>query len=180
MMSNFKDYSVTVADTTELLSVWSFLENPAIQPTNQGTVNTTFFVDAPDSGKFVLKLYDDSTTTAQIKYEHSLLAHLQSADLSFAVPAPIPDAAGETLLMVNKNNSSLRFTLQNYIPGQPANRQNIYHLRSAGEALGELHRALGEFDSQGKLAHLPPWGELNLIHPLITNPLEVILREDNL
>ncbi|MGF1676463.1 MAG: phosphotransferase [Rivularia sp. (in: cyanobacteria)] len=114
MMSNFKDYSVTVADITQLLSVWSFLENPTIQPTNQGTVNTTFFVDAPDSGQFVFKLYDDSTTTAQIKYEHSLLAHLQSADLSFAVPASGIGAAGN-LLIVNRFSSLQRFTLSKIV-----------------------------------------------------------------
>lgn len=78
-MSNYKDYLVTEADVVQLLGAWC-LENPRIQATNQGTVNTTFFVNAP-SGKFVFKLY-----TAQMKYEHSLLTHLQSCDLSFKVP----------------------------------------------------------------------------------------------
>ena len=85
MMFNSEDYLLAEADLVQLLGAWS-LKNPCIQPTTQGTVNTTFFVDTP-SDKFVFKLYDDSTTTAQIKYEHSLLAHLQSCDLSFTVPA---------------------------------------------------------------------------------------------
>ena len=160
------------ADRTQLLDAWSFIDNPRIQPTNQGTVNSTFFVDAPQ-GKFVLKLYDDTTTTAQINYEHSLLAHLQCGNLSFTIPAPIPDSSGETLLKIDRNNLELRFSLQNYIPGQPANRQNIHHVYAAGKALGELHRGLVGFDSQGKLAQLPGWGELNRIHPSIANALEV-------
>jgi hypothetical protein len=38
MMSNYKDYSLTQADVALLLGAWSFLENPPIQPANQGTV----------------------------------------------------------------------------------------------------------------------------------------------
>lgn len=173
MSQKSENSPMTAADVVQLLGAWSFIENPRIQPTNQGTVNTTFFVNAPGLGKFVFKLYNDSTTTAQINYEHSLLAHLQSCNLSFTIPAPIPDFSGETLLIVNRNNLELRFSLQNYIPGQPANRQNLNHIYAASKALGELHRGLVEFDSQGKLAQLPSWGELNRIHPLITNPLEV-------
>lgn len=196
-MTNSEDYILTDSDVVQLLDAWC-VENPRIQPTSQGTVNTTFFVDTLQ-GKFVFKLYDDSTTTAQIKCEHSLLAHLQSCDLSFTVPTPIPDSFGETLLAVNRNNceqdlckrdktlvvrdtiklittfkidksvtapyklnNELRFTLQ-----------DINHIYASGKALGELHRALAEFDSQGKLAQLPSWRELDRIHPLITNPLEV-------
>ncbi|MEL6460936.1 MAG: phosphotransferase [Cyanobacteria bacterium J06621_15] len=173
MMCNLKNYCFSEADVVELLSQWS-IKNPKVQSTNQGTVNKTFFVETYNhKDKFVFKLYDNSTTTEQIKYEHSLLTFLQSCDLSFNVPAPIPIDSGETLLITNQNNSSLKFSLQKYISGQPANRQNLNHIFVAGQALGELHRALISFDSQGNLAKLPRWGELNKIHPLIKNPLEV-------
>ncbi|BAY83585.1 homoserine kinase [Calothrix parasitica NIES-267] len=170
-MSNSQNYCFSEADVVQLLSRWS-IENAKVQPTHQGTVNKTFFVETP-SDKFVFKLYDDSTTTEQIKYEHSLLTYLQSCNLYFSIPAPIPTDSGETLLITNQNNSLLRFSLQKNIPGQLANRQNLNHIFAAAEALGELHRALINFDSQGKLAQLPRWGELNKIHPLINNPLKV-------
>lgn len=170
-MSNSQNYYFSEADVVELVGRWS-IKNAKIQPTNQGTVNKTFFVETY-KGKFVFKLYDNSTTTEQIQYEHLLLRHLQSCDLSFNIPAPIPIDSGETLLTTNLNNSLSRFSLQKYISGQPANRQNLNHIFAAGKALAELHRALIKFDSQGKLAQLPRWGELNKIHPLITNPLEV-------
>lgn len=159
-------------DVTEILSFWSFLDTSTLQLTNRGTSNTTYFANAP-AGKFFLKLYGDSTTTAQIQYEHSLLTYLQQANLSFAVPTPIPALSGETLVHVNRNGSLLRMALIPLIPGQLADRQNLRHANAAGRTLGELHRALAGFDPEGQLAQLPFWGDLNHIHPLVPDPLEV-------
>ena len=171
-MAKSKNPELSEQDAIEQLGAWSFLGSATIQPTNQGTVNTTFFVET-QAGKFVLKLYNDSTTIAQIQYEHSLLAYLQSCNLSFAVPTPVPTSLGETLVVVNQNNSALRLALLPFISGQPAERQNLNHIHAAGQALGELHSALAGFDPKGQLAQLPTWGDLKHIHPLVTNPLEV-------
>lgn len=155
-----------------LLNLWSFLGAATVQPTLRGASNKTYFVDA-QAGKFILKLYGNSTTTAQIKYEHSILLYLLSREKSFAVPAPIPTESGETLVLVNKNDISLRVALFPLLPGQPANRNNIHHTRAAGQALGELHLALANFDLSGELAQLPPWGDLYHIHPLVKDPFEI-------
>ncbi|MDF5714111.1 MAG: phosphotransferase [Rhizonema sp. NSF051] len=128
----------------ELLDAWSFPGALTVQPTNQGTVNTTFIVET-QAGKFVLKLYNNDTTTTQIQYEHSLLAHLQKLDLSFAIPTPVPTALGETLVLLNQNNSLLRVALLPFISGEPALRNNLYHTHAVGRALGELHHALASF-----------------------------------
>ncbi|MBV8883605.1 MAG: phosphotransferase, partial [Chroococcidiopsidaceae cyanobacterium CP_BM_RX_35] len=111
-----------------------------MQPTYQGTTNTTYFIHTP-VGKFLLKFYGDSTPTAQIDYEHSLLSYLQEADLSFAVPTPIPASSGETLVHLHKDDAFLRVALISLIPGQHAERHNLQHVRAAGRALGELHDA---------------------------------------
>ena len=159
-------------DVIELLEEWPFLGAATLQPTNRGASNTTYLVDA-QADKFILKLYGDSTLTAQIQYEHSLLAYLQKADLSFTVPAPVPAKSGETLILVNRNNTPLRVALLPLLSGQPADRQNLLHTRAAGRALGELHRALAGFDLEGQLAQLPSWGDLYHLHPLVSDPLEV-------
>lgn len=159
-------------DVIELLDLWPKLGASTLQPTNWGASNTTYFVDA-QAGKFILKLYADSMSTAQIHYEHSLLAYLDSCNLSFAVPAAVPVKSGETLVLVKKKDTPLRVALLPLLPGQPADRQNLHHTRAAGRALGELHRALGEFDPEGQLAQLPSWGDLYHIHPLVRDPLEV-------
>lgn len=158
-------------DAIALLNPWSFIEISKVEPTNQGTVNTTFFVET-QTEKYVLKLYNDSITTAQIEYEHSLLAYLQLCNLSFVVPTPIPTDAGETLVTVKQDNSMLRLALLPFIAGNSSDRQNIAHTHAISQTLGELHHALAGFDSSGKMAQLPAWGDLNHIHPLVT-PLEV-------
>lgn len=168
----FQKTSLSEQDVTELLGLWSFLDTSTVQPTNRGASNTTYFVDA-QAGKFLLKLYGDSTTTAQIQYEHSLLTYLQGTDLSFTVPAPIPASSDETLVHISRNDASLRVALIPLISGQHANRQNLHHARAAGRALGELHCAVAGFDPDGKLAQLPAWGDLCCIHPLVPDPLEV-------
>ncbi len=171
-MNKPKNSQLSKQEVIELLEAWSFIGNLTVQPTNKGTVNTTFFIET-QAGNFILKLYNDSITTAQIQYEHSLLTYLQSCDLSFAVPTPIQTQLGETLILVNKNNSLLRVALLPFILGEPGDRKNIAHTCAVGETLGELHHALAGFDSTGKMAQLPAWGDIYHIHPLVTDPLEV-------
>jgi Ser/Thr protein kinase RdoA (MazF antagonist) len=170
-MSTPKKLHLSEQDINKILLFWS-LGNSTVKPTNQGTVNTTFFVEAPELGKFVFKIYDDTTTTAQINYEHLLLEHLLSCDLSFAVPIPVQSNLGETLITINKNGETVRVALLPLISGQTAERENILHIGVAGSALGELHNALAKFDTDGKLSQLPTWGNLENIHPLVA-PLEV-------
>lgn len=171
LMGNSRKLQLSEEEVIKLLNAWSFLEILKVQPTNQGTVNTTFFVET-QAGKFVLKLYNNSTTTAQIEYEHSLLTYLVSRNLSFAVPTPIPTSRGETLVTVNSDESLLRIALLPYITGEIGSRQNIAHTHAISQTLAELHHALAKFDSSGKMSQLPAWGDLNHIHPLVT-PLEV-------
>ncbi|MBW4608315.1 MAG: hypothetical protein KME22_14125 [Hassallia sp. WJT32-NPBG1] len=65
-MGNSQHLQLSEEDAIALLNAWSFLEILKVQPTNQGTVNKTFFVETR-AGKYVLKLYNDSITTAQIE-----------------------------------------------------------------------------------------------------------------
>ncbi len=167
-----KKMQLSEQDVTELLDFWLFPNAPTFESTNRGTSNTTYFVNG-QAGNFILKLYGDSTSTEQIQYEHSLLAYLQQANLSFAVPAPIPAKSGESLVHISKNDTLLRVALLPLISGQIADRQNYHHPRAAGQALGELHCALRGFDPEGLLTHLPAWGNLSRIHPLVPDPLEV-------
>ncbi|MGI2909439.1 phosphotransferase [Tolypothrix sp. VBCCA 56010] len=170
-MGNSQHSQLSKEDAIALLNAWSFLEILKVQPTNQGTVNTTFFVET-QTEKYVLKLYNDSITTAQIEYEHSLLAYLRSRNLSFVVPTPIPTSFGETLVTVKQDNSLLRVALLPFIAGNSSDRQNLAHTHAISQTLGELHHALAKFDFEGKMAQLPAWGDLNHIHPLVT-PLEI-------
>ena len=165
-----KNSQLSEQNVVELLNAWSFI-GASIRPTNLGTVNKTFFVEA-QAGKFILKVYNDSITTAQIQYEHSLLTYLEKANLSFTVPTPIPTLTDETLLMVNHHDSQLRMALLPFILGQQADRKNIAHTYAVGQALGELHCALVGFVER-QMSQLPGWGNLYYLHPLVTDPFEI-------
>jgi len=152
---------------------WPFLGPATLRTIGQGTNNTIYYVEA-QAGKFVLKFYGDTTASAQIEYEHTLLKHLQEAGVSFSVPAPVPAASGETLVFVEDNEPPLaRVALLPLLPGQSADRKNLRHTYAAGRALGELHCALAGFDPKGQTNQLPPWGDLDCIHSLVTDALKV-------
>jgi homoserine kinase type II len=151
-------------EAKQLCSDWSFLADFSIESSHQGTNHLIFVIDG-SVGKFILKLYGNAIATAQIHYEHRLLKHLQKKNLSFTIPTPIATDSGKTLEMRDRN--SLRLALFPYISGQQCDRQNPRHAYIAGQALGELHQALTDFDPQGQRAQLPAWGELNKIHPLV-------------
>lgn len=165
---------MNLSETTKqaIFSQWSFLTEVTLKPTRQGSNNTTYFVHTLDK-HFVLKLYAETVETAQIDYEHSLLAFLQHADLSFAVPVPIKTSSGKTLISVKIDERSLNVVLLPQLIGQPLNRQNLDQVQASGLALAELHEKLSQFDLQGQLARLPFWGKLAQIHPHIQNPLDI-------
>jgi len=154
-----------------IVNHWSFLTETILEPT-QGGSNTTYFIHTP-TDQFVLKIYSNTTNAAQIEYEHSLLAFLQQANLSFPIPAPIPISSGETLIHVETQQRLLKVALLPRIVGKPANRHNLQQVQSIGYTLAKLHCVLTEFDPQGKLARLPYWGNLAQIHPLISDPLAI-------
>ncbi|WP_392407507.1 hypothetical protein [Chlorogloeopsis fritschii] len=71
-MENSQNSRLAKQDAMTLLDAWLFVDGATVLPTNEGTVNTTYFVKT-QAGNFFLKLYNDSTTTAQIYYEHNRL-----------------------------------------------------------------------------------------------------------
>lgn len=151
---------------------WSFLSKAAFEPTKQGSSHAIYFVRTSDN-RFVLKFYAATTETAQIYYEHSLLAFLQSTPLPFAIPVPIRTVSGETFVAVEVEGRFLNAALMPRLVGQLMSRRNLNQIQAAGFALAKLHDELAKFDSQGQLASLPFWGALERIHPQISNPLTV-------
>jgi homoserine kinase type II len=151
---------------------WSLLAEATFEPTAQGISNATYFVDTPNH-QFVLKLYAATTDTAQIRYEHSLLAFLEHANFPFSIPVPICASSGETFIAVEADGPTLHVALLPRLVGQPMDRQNLNQVQSAGSALAKLHRQLANFDPQGQSARLPFWGALDQIHPQVSEPLKI-------
>lgn len=156
----------------QILNTWSFLERVVLTPINPEGTNTTFSVNT-EHHSFILKVYATTTAQSQINYEHTLLTFLKEKKLSFAVSPPIPTDSGKTLVNLESEETSIQVALFPKLLGESPNRQNLKQVQAIGSALAELHAALSEFDPDGELAHLPYWGNLNQIHPLISNPLEI-------
>jgi len=156
----------------QILNTWSFLEGIVLTPINPEGTNTTFLVNT-EHHSFILKIYAATTAQSQIDYEHRLLTFLKEKPLSFAVSPPLPTDSGKTLVNLEREETSIRVALFTKLSGEPPNRQNLEQVQAIGSALAELHSALSEFNPNGQLAHLPYWGSLNQIHPLIPNPLAI-------
>jgi homoserine kinase type II len=160
-------------EALDWLQAWFPDEPCTVQPTERGSVNTTYWVQAT-RGSFVLKQYDAAVHLAQIHYEQALLQYLQQAELPFQVPAPVPTAFGATLVQVERSGQVLRLALLPFIAGEMIDRHNPQQVWAAGQALGQLHQALSGFDSAGTLAQLPAWGELHQLHPLMPDPFDLL------
>jgi homoserine kinase type II len=126
-----------------------------------GYQNTTLFVSSTE-GEFVLRVYANVVDPARQRFEHELLRRLASAELSFAVPRPLPSDDGDTLRVVGGRLAVLFAR----IPGETLAKDGGPSVGRAAVALAELDTALAalrEFD------HRPPIfdGDLTRVHPFV-------------
>jgi Ser/Thr protein kinase RdoA (MazF antagonist) len=104
-----------------------------------GLSNNNIGVHTGD-GEFVLRTYTSpSYDLASIRYEHQLLSWLNDADVSFAVPTPLPTRKGELLI---SDDNDARLALFHLLPGRPLDATNLEDLALLGGAIGELHLCL--------------------------------------
>jgi homoserine kinase type II len=83
---------------------------------------------------YVLRRYHPRRMPAQIDFEHRLLTYLGSRLVPIA--APIPDASGETLVLLGGR----KYALFPFVPGRPAPYSHPRYLRLKGRALAQMHR----------------------------------------
>jgi homoserine kinase type II len=158
-----------------LLAAWPLARPWTLRPANSGRNNLSMYVDTP-AGTHLLRLYQNTGDVARRRYEHALLAQLQQAGLSFAIPPPVPTGTGETLVAVPHAGGQALASLFRLIPGHHPARDNPAHLRAAGAALGELDLALARISIVATGAALPRYGDLDRIHPLAPDPSDLPRR----
>lgn len=102
-----------------------------------------------DAGRKVLRQYRSGWPLATIASEHSILARL--AELDFPAPRLVPTAAGQTWVAADQN-----YALFDYIDGTSMVGRHLSNARrnklrfTAGQLLGQLHRALDGFLPKGE------------------------------
>lgn len=163
----------TMLSQAELLSLhefWPTIASWLPRSTEWGTTNATYFVG--DQDQYILKIYGDDNTR-QHRFEHELLLSMRDVDLSFAIPLPHRASSGDVLVQIGSEQSQLQAAIYQVIPGNSVPRGDNGRTFHIGKTLGELHRALGALKFAEVDAVLPPWGDLDRIHPLVPNWREI-------
>ncbi|MBX3050747.1 MAG: phosphotransferase [Caldilineaceae bacterium] len=149
------------ANLAEVYGLRSPIEPFAI---SQGSNSLIVGVHTGD-GDFLWKRYQPFHVEESIRYEHRLLTWLTTRELSFVVPAPLPDIDGDTL-WTGEDGSHALFP---FIPGSPSDDTKPRHLENVGAALAELHAGLAAYPTTPRPA-MPDFGSLAAVHGAITNP----------
>lgn len=160
-------------DSHEMLAAWTLPEPRTLRPTAAGTNNLSHVVETP-AGSYFLRIYRNTSDPGRIRYEHSLLHHLQHADLSFAVPSPLATRGGETFVTTRHEGNEVVGALFSLIPGRHPQRGNVAQTAACGEALAELDDALARMEIDTSLPTPGMFGELDKVHPLVADPLAVV------
>ena len=164
---------MTPPDVEAILDAWRLPRPRVVTKAEGGYQNTTLLVSC-DDGEFVLRVYSNVVDTARQRFEHELLRKLAAAELSFAVPRPLPSDDGDTLRVVDGRLAALFAR----IPGEVLPKDGGAYLDRAAAALAELDAALGALH---EFAHRPPAfdGDLTHVHPLVDD-LAVAVTESGL
>ena len=95
-----------------------------------GVNNTTCRVISGDE-RYVLRIYDNHAMESRVAYELELLDELQRQNLSFQVPAAVPNLNGNRLTRAANGKIAVLFR---HIPGERPSEGDAYQVgRSAGE-----------------------------------------------
>lgn len=137
-------------------------------PVGQG-MNSHIFGLRTGGGDFLCKRYQPIHAAASIRYEHRLLGWLADRGLSFAVAAPLPNRAGDTLGAADGSC----YALFPFLPGRPVDYANLRQLANVGAGLAELQAALADYPMDAR-PEMSGFEALGSIHPAIPHPQSLL------
>lgn len=147
----------------QLAATYQLAPPVSLHPLTGGTNNASYRVTA-GRARFVLKRYLTYDDRATVAYEHHLLRWLDAQPRSFAVPVPLPDRHGDTVVSID----GAPCALFRWLPGtQP--QPTAAQVEAFGAALGELHATLVAYPRAPRPGVFP-YGDLARIHPLLSDP----------
>ncbi len=104
----------------------------------EGVENSNYLVEA-ERGRFILTLYEKRVDAGDLPFFLALLDHL--ADRGLPVPRALRDREGAQIQTVSGRPACLI----EFLPGVSLSHPTPRQARAAGEALGQMHAALGDF-----------------------------------
>ncbi|OYY72471.1 homoserine kinase [Sphingomonas sp. 28-63-12] len=105
----------------------------------EGVENSNYLVDTT-KGRFILTLYEKRVDAGDLPFFMALLDHLDAKGLP--VPPAIKDRAGIEIQQLEGRPACLI----KFLPGVSLTHPTPAQAQAAGDALGQLHRAVGDFD----------------------------------
>jgi homoserine kinase type II len=160
-------------DPEDILAAWSLEGTWTAHALDDGTNNLSWFVATP-TGKYYLRVYQNTNDVRLIRFEHVLLQRLQETGLSFAVPRPLPTGWGETLARISTHGAHLFGALFPVVPGRHPDGADLAEQRMCGAALAELDAALSNLDLQPPHGLMPDGCDLGRVHASVPDPLDMI------
>lgn len=148
--------------------IWPIDVPTGLRPARGGN-NLNRFVETP-SATYMLRVYKNHKDPIRIRFELSILSQLDQMNLPFSVAAPIPTRSGELMAELPEGLA----TLTHALPGIMPERGNARHLRTSGEALGFLIRALADVRPEPEEGNMKPYGDLAGTHPLVPDPMAMV------
>ncbi|OYY89762.1 MAG: homoserine kinase [Sphingomonas sp. 28-66-16] len=104
----------------------------------EGVENSNYLVDTT-KGRFILTLYEKRVDAGDLPFFMALLDHL--ADKGLPVPPAIKDRRGVEIQELEGRPACLI----KFLPGVSLSHPTVSQALAAGDALGRLHRAVGDF-----------------------------------
>ena len=104
----------------------------------EGVENSNYLVDTT-AGRYILTLYERRVAAADLPFFMALLDHLAAKGLP--VPPAIPDRGGEAIQQLEGRPACLI----RFLPGVSLSHPTPAQALAAGEALAQMHRAVGDF-----------------------------------
>ncbi|UAK25022.1 homoserine kinase [Sphingomonas nostoxanthinifaciens] len=120
----------------------------------EGVENSNYLVDTTE-GRFILTLYEKRVDAGDLPFFMALLDHLAAKGL--AVPPAIKDRAGQAIQQLCGRAACLI----RFLPGVSLSQPTRAQATAAGDALGQLHRAVADFgESRANSMGQPTWAGL--------------------
>lgn len=160
-----------------LTTEWAVPEPYRVRPLAHGTNNSVRLVET-STGSYVLRIYSNHADARRLRFEHTVLAHLQAAELPFGLPVPIPTRSGALYASAADGTNEALAVLTPFLPGEHPNQDDLAQARAGGAALGQLDVALAcipPLDAVGAVSWRS-YGDLAHCHPLVPDPRSAIIE----
>ena len=109
-----------------------------------------FLLETAEGDRFVLKIANPAEDRQVLEMENAAMEHLARRDLPFALPRPVPDRSGETILEIDgPGDDRLLVRMLTWVPGSTLKDLRPLPagvLRAVGALLGAVDRELADFD----------------------------------